>query len=45
MRSVRGLVCVQFLADLDIYLAGSTKDSQKIMSEFFHNLHFLIYSL
>ena len=38
IRSGRGLVCVQFLAVLNIYLAGSTKDSQNIMSELFHNL-------
>lgn len=39
MRSIRGLVCFQFLAALDTYLTGSTKDSKNIMSEFFHNLY------
>ena len=38
MRSVRGLVSVQFLAALNIYLAGSAKDSKDVMSESFHNL-------
>ena len=38
MRSVRGLVSVQFLATLNNYLAGSAKDSKDVMSEFFHNL-------
>ena len=37
MRSVRKLVSVQFLAVLNIYLAGSAKDSKDITSEFFHN--------
>ena len=45
IRSGRGLVCVQFLAVLNIYLAGSTKDSQNIMSELFHNLSLQALSL
>ena len=34
-----------FLAVLNIYLAGSTKDSQNIMSELFHNLSLQALSL
>ena len=45
MRSVRGIVCVQFLATLNIYLAGSTKDSKIAISEFFHNLSLQALSL
>ena len=32
------LVSIQFLAALNIYLAGSAKNSKDAMSEFFHNL-------
>ena len=39
MRSIRRLVCFQFLTALDTYLTGSTKDSKNVMSEFFHNLY------
>ena len=35
MRSLRGLVCVQFSAALNIYWAGCTKDSKNVMSKFF----------
>ena len=38
MRRVRGLVINQFLAALNIYLAGSAKDSKEVMSELFHSL-------
>ena len=38
MRSVRGLVSIQLLAALNIYFAGSTKDSKDVMSEYFHKL-------
>ena len=38
MRSVRGLLRIQFLPALNIYLSGSAKDSKDAMSEFFHNL-------
>ena len=38
MRSVRGLVSVQFLVALNIYLASSAKDSKDVMCQSFHNL-------
>ena len=38
MRRVRGLVINQFLAALNIYLAGSAKDYKEVMSELFHSL-------
>ena len=34
----RGLVCVQFLAALNVFLGGNKIISKNAMTEFFHNL-------